>query len=497
MTHAEHNKRPGTFAGDVLKLVGGTAFAQAVGLLSAPILTRLYAPDDYGILALFISITTLLGIVACLRYEMAVMLPERDEEAANLLVACFLFAVLVSAVAALGAWWGRDVLVAWLNAPELARYLWLAPPMILMTGAYLGLNYWTTRRRRFGSVSIAQATGSLALTSLKLGAGLAGQATGGSLIGATVAGQVVSVGVLGARVDRNERRFILASLNGTALRRCISRYRKFPLVDVWGALLNNASWQLPALMLAAFFSQTVVGFYALAFRMIQLPMSLIGASLGQVFYQRASATAGDRERLASVTGGVFRRLVMISLFPSIILALAGPELFAVVFGARWAEAGVYAQILSLWMFTWFVSSPLSSLFLIRERQGLALMVHAVIFVTRIASLMAGGWYGSVHLALLLFGGSGILVYGALIAAVLRLGHVPGRAIFRVVRGAIAYSLFPTAGIMVLKIIGTPAVWMAAGSVVFLTIYFALAVRSDPQMKDWLYSIRKGRIPEKA
>ena len=74
-----------SFAGDVLKLVSGTTLAQAIGILITPILTRLYAPEAFGTLALFTSITSILSVIACMRYELAIMLPESDEEAANLL----------------------------------------------------------------------------------------------------------------------------------------------------------------------------------------------------------------------------------------------------------------------------------------------------------------------------------------------------------------------------------------------------------------------------
>ena len=62
-------RRKASFAGDVLKLVSGTTFAQLLAILAAPVLTRLYAPDAFGILALFSSITGILGVIACLRYE--------------------------------------------------------------------------------------------------------------------------------------------------------------------------------------------------------------------------------------------------------------------------------------------------------------------------------------------------------------------------------------------------------------------------------------------
>ena len=122
--------RPKTsFAGDVLKLVSGTTIAQLIGILASPILTRLYAPEAFGALALFTSITSILGVIACLRYELAIMLPESDEDAANLLGVSLLSALLIALLTVPVIWWGRDLLLGWLNAPELAPYL-MVPPFV-------------------------------------------------------------------------------------------------------------------------------------------------------------------------------------------------------------------------------------------------------------------------------------------------------------------------------------------------------------------------------
>jgi lipopolysaccharide exporter len=88
--------RASAFAADVFKLVTGTTLAQAVAVLASPLLTRLYGPEAFGFLALFISITSILGVVACMRYELAIMLPQDDREAANLLALSLLSTVIVS-----------------------------------------------------------------------------------------------------------------------------------------------------------------------------------------------------------------------------------------------------------------------------------------------------------------------------------------------------------------------------------------------------------------
>jgi lipopolysaccharide exporter len=467
-----------SFAGDVLKLVSGTTFAQVLSILASPLLTRLYAPEAYGVLALFTSFTSILGVIACMRYELSIMLPESDEEAANLLGVGLVFTVLISLLTVPVICCGKAYLLRWLNATELSPYLWLVSPAVFASGVFLVLNYWNYRTKHFGRLSIAKVTTSLATTSMMLGAGYAGYATGGTMIGVSVGGQAIVATVLGGQVWRDDRKLFLQSINLWGIWSGIKRFRKFPLIDIWGALLNNISWQLPVLLLTFFFSQTLVGFYALAFRLIHLPMSLIGASLGQVFFQRASESKGDLTKLAKTTEMVFKRLVALSFFPALLLSVIGRESFSVVFGHQWAEAGTYAQILSIWMFCWFISSPLSTIFALLERQGLAFIVHLTIFATRIVSLLLGGIFGDVYLGLWLFSISGTVVYGGLAFLNLKLAGVRLKVIFLIFFRYICYAFPATGFLLLLKALNMGPFWLTCIAAVELIIYYPVVMQND-------------------
>lgn len=468
-------RRNTSFAGDVLKLVSGTTIAQLLGILAAPVLTRLYAPEAFGLAAVFASITSIMGVIACLRYELAIMLPESDEEAANLLGVSLMFAILISLLTVPIVWWGGDTLAGWLNAPNLTSYLWLAPLAVLFAGIFTALNYWNSRTKRFGRLSIARVTASVATTTAQLGAGFAGFASGGALIGASVGGSMLATTVLGAQIWRDDRKVFLGSIRWREMTQGIKRYRKFPLYDIWSALLNTISWQMPAFLLSAFFSSTVVGYYALGFRILQLPMSLIGQSIGQVFFQRASE-ANLQGNLAPLVEAVFRRLVMIGMFPMLMLAIIGHDLYAVVFGANWAEAGVYTQILAVWAFFWFISSPLSTLFSVLERQEQGLKLNLVIFTTRFGALGVGGYLGSARISLTLFAATGILVYGYLSFWVMKQSGVSLSKALRILGSAIVYSVPFAMVILVLMLIGCET-WILLSSIVVSFGLYLLVVRS--------------------
>jgi lipopolysaccharide exporter len=483
--------RPRTsFTGDVLKLVSGTMLAQAVGVLSAPLLTRMYGPEAFGVWSLFISITGVIGVVACLRYEPSILLPGSDEEAANLLGVSLSAAALVAGFTAFAIGFGRHWLLQWLKVPSLERYLWLVPPVVFIGGVYTALNHWNTRTRQFGRLSVARVANSLATFSTQLGAGYAGHATAGSLIGGSAIGSALATLLLGGQIWRDDKTLFWGSIRWPKMLLGLKRYRKFPLVSTWSALLNSLSWQLPIFLLSRFFSPTEVGYYALGTRVLQLPMSLVGASLGQVFFSRAT-TARNDGTLPGLVEGTFRQLVILGMFPLLVLSIVGQDLFVVVFGPNWAEAGVYVQILSIWMFLWFVSAPMITLVSVLEKQEWGLTFNVIIFVTRFLALWLGSQQGNARTALALFAVTGFLAYGSLNLALMSAAGVPWSKSFRILFSN--FLLFLPIGIILgaLSLLGTGPWIMLGAAGLGSIVYYAYVLKRNPELWRALAASRIG------
>jgi O-antigen/teichoic acid export membrane protein len=407
------SKPSSSFVENVLKLVTGSVFAQGIGVLVAPIVTRLFAPEAFGVAALFASIAGIIGVVACLRYELSIMLPKTDEEAANLLGVSLFFVLIITSISALIIFFADDLIVNLLNSPELKRYLWLVPIVVFVTGIFTALNYWNSRTKHFGRLSIARVISSVVAQTTKLGAGFAGSVSGGVLIGTSILGQIVSTFVLGGQIWRDDRRLFRASIRWKKMIAGLKRYKKFPIFTTWSVLLNTISHQVPVWMLAFFFSPTVVGFYALARTILSMPAGLVGSAVAQVFLQKAAEANNRGDDLSKVVEGVFSRLIALSIFPFLLLVFIGKDFFVIVFGIRWAEAGVYTQILSLSILFSFIASPISTLFSVLEKQGSGLFFNVIFFFTRTIAIIAGGLIGDDRIALGLFAVAGVACYSLL------------------------------------------------------------------------------------
>ncbi|AKB83924.1 O-antigen flippase Wzx [Methanosarcina barkeri 3] len=475
------NSKKESFIFDVLTLAGGTTFAQILTVLAAPILTRLYGPDDFGVWAIYLSITSIISVIACMRYEYSIMLPESSEEAVNLLGLSFLAVLLVTGLTFPVIWCFKEPIVNILNSQQIGNYLWLVPPFIFVNGLFLALNSWNSRTKLFKRLSLSRVFSSVSSTVTQIGIGFMEKTGASGLIVGSLAGQSIATFVLGGQIWRDDRKLIVKNLSWEKIYEGFKKYRKFSLVDTWGALMNSISWQLPAFLLSAFFTPAVVGFYSLGFRLLQMPMSLIGGSISQVFFQRASR-AFTEGTLASLVEDVFRMLVVIGMFPILILTIVGSDVFTVIFGKGWTEAGIYAQILSLWAFVWFISSPLTAIYVVVKKYHFGFHYNFFNLITRLLSLTIGGLLGNARTALILFSLSGIAVYGYLCLKMMSYAGVKTSKVMKIVISN--FILFVPAGtvIITLKILEIDKILLVIFSGMIVCLYYVYILKNDAQVK---------------
>jgi O-antigen/teichoic acid export membrane protein len=408
----------GAFARGVVTLASGTAIAQLVLALAVPLLTRLYTPADYGALAVYSSTLTVLVVVASLRYEAAIPLPEDDATAGSLLALSFVLLAAMAALVSLLVWLAGDAFVTAVNVPALRPYRWLIPVGFLGAGAYQALSYWAIRRGDFARVARTKLSQGAGQVVAQVALGFARAGAPGLLVG-DVIGRVAGGGGLALLVLRTRptARVTRASLVSAA-----TRYRRFPLLTTWAGLLNIASLQLPSILFAASFGAAAAGLYALSYKMLVLPTMLVGQAVGQVFLSRAATVAREPERLRQLTERTALVLFACGLPVFAAVALGGPRLFATVMGSQWEQAGRYAQVLAPWFVVWLVSSPLSGLLSVREWQASALAFSAFEFVLRLGSILIGAHRGSPMLAVVLLSASGVIVSVSSIARFMLAGH---------------------------------------------------------------------------
>lgn len=396
--------RKGGFISNVLTLTTGTALAQGLAVAATPILTRLYTPEDFGVLALFLSVTGIFSVVANWRYELAIVLPEADQDGLKVLALAALIAMGMSGLClVLVAFFRRDI-ASLLNAPELAPWLWWAPLSLLLTGLFQGLTNWNIRKKQFRQQAVARVSQSVGMLGTQIGAGCAVSGAGGSgLIIGTLAGQLVGTGLLGDRVFRQQKHLALTHVSPAALWEQAVRYKKFPFLTNFAGLLNQTAYQVPMWLLALFYSPQAVGFYLLANRIGFLPASLIGKSVSQVFLERAAREKNQTGRSIQAFKKTLLLLALLCVVPYIVLMTWGPPLFSLVFGEAWTQAGQFAAILAPLFLTKFIASPLSMINAVHEKQEVGLLWQVGLALLSVLSLIiAHRYFQDINNVLIVF-----------------------------------------------------------------------------------------------
>jgi O-antigen/teichoic acid export membrane protein len=364
------------FLRNVSIMLGGSAAGQLVSLLSSPVLTRLYTPRQFGILSVYSALLSILVVMGSLRYELTIPMARSEKDALNLtaLCVCVLLATTVAIAGGSFALPEHAIDILWptpVSGDSLAWYRGLFAVGFLCLGGYYIALYVATRDHAFDAIAQTRLYQGIVGPASQIGFALLGWGAPGLLAG-SILGQ--SAGTLGLfkRVLRS-RGTLLRHVSWRRMAALATRYRRFPLIASWAALIDAAGGsQLLYLAVSTTYSARIAGFIFLAERVVARPLSIVGTSVLQVYMAEASRTAStDPARLKSRFRQVVSRQFALALAWILVSNLAAAVLFARLFGANWSDAVVYLQAMSLGYLSQAIVLPVFHTLQILEKQALA------------------------------------------------------------------------------------------------------------------------------
>lgn len=378
------------FVANVFRLAGGTTLSQLIATAVAPVLTRMYTPEDFAILSLYMAGATLPAVFASGRYDWALVLVEDESDALHALVLAvcitvvFTLAYLVAASA-----FGADLasLAGW----PTAHSWYVVAAFGTFANSMVGIGtHWRTRRAQFGPVARATVVQRVVISGGQLGAGLFTRPTALWLTVFDAFGMFVSSMMMMGDGLRSawERR---AELRLSRARAVARRHWRFPVFSTWSGLLSRGSAQLPGLLLASYFGAEALGLYAITQRVLGQPMATIGRAVAAVFYKRLADERRDAARARRLVLRAYFWMCAIIVPPMLLVALFGPELFAFVFGDRWERAGLYAQLLVPFSIARFVVAPITKSMQALDKQHVVAGLFVIDLLLAAASIVLG-WY---------------------------------------------------------------------------------------------------------
>lgn len=359
-------------AGRFYVLLSGTFFAQVIGYALAPVLTRLYTPEEMGELNLFLRITGFLSAAATLRYELSLPLPKQDQHAFLIYRHSFRLTAYLC-----GAFLLIALPLRWI-APDHSLSMGMIAMTVIATVFLVVINLgtnWSIRTSDFKRVTRQKLINSVVSNGLKWA--LAFLHWGGwALILSTVAGYILSSfdflrGYLGLKeqyknVQSRSKTFAL-----------LKEHRDFPTMNLPIVMMDNVRDLILGVVIFGFYTSAIFGSYSHTLAMLSLPIMLVSGSLSQVLFHQLAERRNERKAMHSFVLKTIGALVAFSVIPFAVLRLYGQEIFVWVFGGDWLDAGRYAEMMTFWLMLNFIFSPLAVVPIVLKKQNFAFVFSTI------------------------------------------------------------------------------------------------------------------------
>lgn len=388
--------------------MSGTIFSQLISIVLSPILTRIYTPEEYGVLGVYASFVSIFAVIASLKFDAAVLLPKKDSIALQLMKLSSIIIFVVGLLVAIILLFFEELILELVKKPGLKDFIYLSVVSVWTIGFF---NLFKSILNRFGSyksISFSNIAKSSSTTFSQLGFGFYNFGFKGLIFG-RVFGDFFTF-LTSYFFLRKEKRFKSSpNDSGKTLQEIASEYQEFPKVTAAHTFFNTVSASFPILILAAFFTSDVVGNFNQSLKITFLPVTLISASTYQVFSRKVTETLNAEKEIYPIALETIKKLLLIGIAPFSILMFFAPWLFDFVFGDEWRVAGEYTQLMVPYILLVFVVSPLAYLPILRNKQRKAFTIEVIYFVLRIIGLLVGVYYENVFLALGLYSFTGFVV----------------------------------------------------------------------------------------
>jgi O-antigen/teichoic acid export membrane protein len=357
------NMKNSDFIKSLTVLLTGTLIAQFIGYALAPVISRQFSPTEMGEFGMFQRWVVLLATIATARYEFSLPLPKRDEHSFQLYRLALFSTMVTLGITLVG------FLIYGLYIDKAVGFALWALVLVFSTAALVFFNLgtnWAIRHKEFKRISFSKMTNSLSLNISRVLSGFFHMGKWGLFLSFLLSLLVGAAHFLKDFFHWNKKP--TTSLSQKKMMSLARTYKDFPLINLPHALSDNLREVLVALLIIEVFSEQIFGSFDHTFRMLRLPVMIIGTSISQILFNRISSYRLEKKMLMPIVVKVFLSLSVLSLIPFSIVYFYGQPLFVFVFGEQWQESGRLSEIMAPWLMLNFVSSPLTIIPLVLEQQ---------------------------------------------------------------------------------------------------------------------------------
>ena len=361
-------------------LAAGNIFSAVITFATLPILTRLYTPKEYELFAIYMSLLTLITAISNFRFNIAISIPEEDEDGAALLCLSIISGLSLSLFILLFGIIFRERLFEEVFYPSIVWFLAIG---VTFSSVYQAMTYWFSRKKRYGEVAFTKVSRATAGSVSQIFLGLSNFGPLGLLLGHQV---LLSFGVLGLCISAYKKDLKLIKGAKNRILSIAISFKHFVTFSVPETLANSLGSQLPILIIAIFAAGEEGAFLAISVTILSAPVGLIGQAIHQVFLAEGSRTSSERELQIMIESNI--RYVSLFGAPLLLLVvLIFQVLVPVIFGAAWSRVAEVMWWILPWQILQLIVLPISSVFHIKGQLKKAMYLQFLGSIIRIFPLI--------------------------------------------------------------------------------------------------------------
>jgi len=364
-------------------LFSGSLIAQAIAFGAMIFLGRLYSPVQFGEFEVIFKLSAVIIAIAGLRYELAIVVEENTTHAQEITRLTLLINAGISICLVLCVALFKNQIAGLLKLDNV-NILYVVPFIVWLSSSTETIIGWRNRNKEYATISTNRVVASSSSVVYKLSHPYLSITGWNGLLAGHILGQVIPLVQISRKLP-----FRLFKTTRQKLITVFKKYKSLALLSSPAALINILATSMPTFFITIYDSTEATGHFANAYKLTYLPLGMIAAALGQVFFERISRTKNNQEETAQMAHQLFNLMFAIAIIPIVILVVWGDNIAPFILGAQWTEAGEYIQITILFYFSMYLTTSFSSALVIYNKLNVQLVYNIIFLVGTFSALYFG------------------------------------------------------------------------------------------------------------
>lgn len=363
-----------------MKLISSNILLFLLPLIVTPILSRIYTPSDFGDWGVFSGSYSIVSVIIFLGLEQAIV--KCKENKFPLVVKLCLYTsliviLLISISFIILKLFGVEYFATFPSLTIFVIYLIFSSIIIVIQNIINRRELYTYMAWGSFLLGLGQAIFRILFSNSSF--------FNNGLIVGTVFATILNALFYIYAVNPKSMRCLLVQNSISDYKQCISENKRFPLFDAPASLFAFAALNLPIIVLFLFYGKESVGCFSMVIQLLLMPISLVGAAVGKVYYAKISKEG----KLEHISQQILKYIAFCAILPTLFLALGGDRFLVFFLGEKWIDAGNYALCLMIWSIPTILTEPLIPLYRKLDKQQNLLLYNASYFILGICFLYLG------------------------------------------------------------------------------------------------------------